>query len=101
MASRIKNFNDWVLNEDQFYQKELNTAFWQDQQFDPSIREKLLQIAGEFYATFKLTDLACTWFLLRKKYFAASTKKTLNMSQNITSGIAYIGSGASANTCLI
>ena len=54
MASRIKNFNDWVLNEDQFYQKELNTAFWQDQQFDPSVREKLLQIADEFYTTFKL-----------------------------------------------
>jgi hypothetical protein len=54
VASRIKNFNDWILNEDQFYQKELNTAFWQDQQFDPSIREKLLQIAEEFYATFKL-----------------------------------------------
>jgi predicted nucleotidyltransferase len=54
VASRIKKFNDWVLNEDQFYQEELNSSFWTDQQFDSSIREKLLQIAEEFYATFKL-----------------------------------------------
>jgi len=54
VASRIKKFNDWVLNEDQFYQEELNSSFWRDQQFDPSIRGKLLQIAEEFYATFKL-----------------------------------------------
>lgn len=54
MVSRIKKFNDWALYEDQFYQKELNSSFWQDQQFDKSIKEKLLQIAEEFYATFKL-----------------------------------------------
>lgn len=54
MAGRIKNFNDWVLNENKFYQKELNTSFWKNDLFDESIREKLLQIAEEFYATFKL-----------------------------------------------
>ena len=54
MVNRIKKFNDWALNEDQFYQKELNPSFWRDQQFDGSVREKLLQIAEEFYATFKL-----------------------------------------------
>lgn len=54
MVNRIKKFNDWALCEDQFYQKELNSSFWQDQQFDESIKEKLLQIAEEFYATFKL-----------------------------------------------
>jgi hypothetical protein len=54
VVNRIKKFNDWALNEDQFYQKELNSSFWRDQQFDGSIREKLLQIAEEFYATFKL-----------------------------------------------
>lgn len=54
MASRIKKFNDWVLNEDQFYQEELNASFWSDQKFDSSVRKKLLQIAEEFYSTFKL-----------------------------------------------
>lgn len=53
MGSRIRKFNDW-LNEDQFYQKELNPAFWSNKEFDPSIREKLLQIAQEFYSIFKL-----------------------------------------------
>lgn len=54
MASRIKNFKQWILNEGEFYQNELNTLFWADSQFDQSVREKLLQIANEFYQTFKL-----------------------------------------------
>ena len=54
MANRIKNFKQWILNEGEFYQNELNTLFWSNSQFDPSIREKLLQIANEFYQTFKL-----------------------------------------------
>lgn len=54
MGSRIQKFKDWILNEDQFYQNELNTSFWADKEFDPSIRKKLLQIAEEFYSTFKL-----------------------------------------------
>lgn len=54
MVNRIKNFKQWILNEGEFYQDELNTLFWSNSQFDPSIREKLLQIANEFYQTFKL-----------------------------------------------
>jgi len=54
VASRIQKFNDWILNEDQFYQEELNTSFWVGREFDQSVRKKLLQIAEEFYATFKL-----------------------------------------------
>ena len=54
MGNRIKNFKQWILNEGEFYQNELNTHFWSNSEFDPSIREKLLQIANEFYQTFKL-----------------------------------------------
>ena len=54
MVNRIKNFKQWILNEGEFYQNELNTHFWSNSEFDPSIREKLLQIANEFYQTFKL-----------------------------------------------
>jgi len=54
VASRIKNFKQWILNEGEFYQNELNNLFWSNSQFDPSIREKLLQIANEFYQIFKL-----------------------------------------------
>lgn len=54
MVNRIKNFKQWILNEGEFYQNELNTLFWTNSQFDSSIREKLLQIANEFYQTFKL-----------------------------------------------
>lgn len=54
MGSRIKNFTNWVLNEDQFYQGELNTLFWENLNFDQSVRAKLLKIAEEFYAVFKL-----------------------------------------------
>jgi predicted nucleotidyltransferase len=54
VVNRIKNFKQWILNEGEFYQNELNTHFWSNSEFDPSIREKLLQIANEFYQTFKL-----------------------------------------------
>lgn len=54
MANHIKNFKQWILNEGEFYQNELNTLFWSNSQFDQSVREKLLQIANEFYQTFKL-----------------------------------------------
>jgi len=54
VGNRIKNFKQWILNEGEFYQNELNTHFWSNSEFDPSIREKLLQIANEFYQTFKL-----------------------------------------------
>lgn len=54
MGSRIQTFKDWCLNEDRFYQNELNPTFWSDKQFDQSVREKLLQIAQEFYESFKL-----------------------------------------------
>ena len=54
MGSRIQSFKDWRLNEDRFYQNELNPIFWSNKEFDASVREKLLQIAQEFYSSFKL-----------------------------------------------
>lgn len=54
MGSHIQSFKDWSLNEDRFYQNELNPIFWSNKEFDASVREKLLQIAQEFYASFKL-----------------------------------------------
>ena len=54
MGSRIQSFKDWSLNEERFYQNELNPIFWSNKEFDASVREKLLQIAQEFYASFKL-----------------------------------------------
>jgi hypothetical protein len=54
VGSRIQSFKDWSLNEDRFYQNELNPIFWSNKEFDASVREKLLQIAQEFYASFKL-----------------------------------------------
>jgi hypothetical protein len=51
---RIKNFKDWSLNEGDFYQKELNPNFWRENNFDPSVREKLLNIAQDFYSIFKI-----------------------------------------------
>jgi len=50
----IQNFKDWSLNEDRFYQKELNPVFWRDNSFDPGVREKLLNIAQDFYSIFKI-----------------------------------------------
>ena len=54
MGSHIQSFKDWRLNEDRFYQNELNPIFWSNKEFDASVREKLLQIAQEFYSSFKL-----------------------------------------------
>jgi len=51
---RIQNFKDWSLNEDRFYQKELNTVFWKNGSFDSGVREKLLDIAQDFYSIFKI-----------------------------------------------
>lgn len=51
---RIKNFQQWSINEDQFYQKELNPNFWSGDKFCPSVREKLLKIAEDFYSIFKI-----------------------------------------------
>lgn len=44
----IFSYTDY-LNENEFYQESLNKSFWQDSQFDPEIREKLLTIADDFY----------------------------------------------------
>jgi len=54
VGSRIQSFKDWCLNENRFYQNELNPIFWSNKEFDASVREKLLQIAQEFYSSFKL-----------------------------------------------
>jgi hypothetical protein len=54
VGSHIQSFKDWRLNEDRFYQNELNPIFWSNKEFDASVREKLLQIAQEFYSSFKL-----------------------------------------------
>ena len=54
MRPHIQSFKDWCLNEDRFYQNELNPIFWSNKEFDAPVREKLLQIAQEFYASFKL-----------------------------------------------
>lgn len=54
MKPHILDFSSWVLNEDKFYQDKLNDLFWNDLNFDDSVRSKLLQIANDFYLTFKL-----------------------------------------------
>lgn len=41
------------LNEDQFYQPDLNPKFWHNGEFDPEVRTKLLQIANDFYTDLK------------------------------------------------
>lgn len=54
MKSRILNFSSWSVNEDKFYQDKLNDLFWDGLNFDENIRNKLIQIAHDFYQTFKL-----------------------------------------------
>ena len=55
----IKTFNDWKLNEaSYFYKDTLNPNFWTDNNFDPTVRKKLLDIAAEFFASFKLENIA-------------------------------------------
>ena len=55
--NNILNYITWI-NEgeetrDDFYKKELNTSFWEDDKFDPQVREKLLTIANDFYTALK------------------------------------------------
>jgi hypothetical protein len=49
-VSSFMNF----LNEDQFYQPDLNPKFWQNGEFSPEVRTKLLQIANDFYTDLKV-----------------------------------------------
>ena len=54
----IFNFYSFVLDNEErndFYKKELTPSFWIEEKFDPSIREKLLKISGDFYGDLKLT----------------------------------------------
>lgn len=37
------------ISEGEFYQESLNPKFWRNEQFDPEVREKLLNIANDFY----------------------------------------------------
>jgi hypothetical protein len=60
---RILNFINW-LNEQNtvdgpYYKSQLNPSFWSKKddgsfEFDPKVKEKLLQIANEFYSSYKL-----------------------------------------------
>ena len=52
----ILNYSAWISEEERtdFYKKELNPSFWEGDQFDQAIREKLLKIADDFYSALKL-----------------------------------------------
>lgn len=60
---RILNFINW-LNEQNavdgpYYKSQLNPSFWSKKddgsfEFDPQVKDKLLQIANEFYSSYKL-----------------------------------------------
>ena len=55
--NNLHYFKKWVnetIESDYFYKSELNPSFWKENQFDPEIREKLLKIANEMYASLKL-----------------------------------------------
>lgn len=43
-----------ALNEDKFYQPQMNPKFWKDEELDPEIRTKLIQIANDFYTDLKV-----------------------------------------------
>lgn len=45
---KLARFFEFVA-ESEFYNDSLNPLFWKDEEFDPAIREKLLQIAQDFY----------------------------------------------------
>ena len=47
------NYHDF-LNESKLYQGKLNPEFWKDEKLDPEVREKLLQIAKDFYKDLKV-----------------------------------------------
>lgn len=49
----VNNFTHFV-NEKLVYNRILNPDFWQNGQFDPATRTKLLQIAHDFYADLKI-----------------------------------------------
>lgn len=48
----ILPFSEFI-NENEFYQSELNPIFWKNDEFNPEIRTKLLQIANDFYSDIK------------------------------------------------
>ena len=52
MKHRAKTFSTWI-NEKVEYHRELSTKFWNEDQFDPEIREKLLEIADDFWSSLK------------------------------------------------
>lgn len=54
--NKIFNYFAWVNEEERtdFYKKELNPSFWEDDQFDPKIREKLLKVAQDFSDALKI-----------------------------------------------
>lgn len=45
---KLANFTEFLI-ENEFYNDSLNPLFWKDDEFDPMIRTKLLQIAQDFY----------------------------------------------------
>lgn len=54
----IHNFNEWLSENSErndFYKKELNSSFWKNREFDQDIREKLIKIANDFYASLKIS----------------------------------------------
>jgi predicted nucleotidyltransferase len=50
------NYFAWINEEERtdFYKKELNTSFWENEKFDPRIKEKLLKIAHDFSSALKI-----------------------------------------------
>jgi len=56
-VNNLYYFEKWVnetIETDYFYKSQLNPSFWKENQFDPNIREKLLKIANEMYASLNL-----------------------------------------------
>ena len=55
----VLNYNAWLFESEEerndFYKEELNSSFWEDNKFDPHIREKLLMIADDFYSALKFS----------------------------------------------
>lgn len=54
----VLNYYAWINEQEgrtDFYKKELNSSFWENENFNPEIREKLLKIAQDFYTDLKLT----------------------------------------------
>lgn len=53
MKNRANSFNDWI-NERFEYHRDLSPKFWKEGKMDPSIRQKLLMIADDFWSSLKL-----------------------------------------------